>query len=142
MRISDWSSDVCSSDLPFAGGSNAVGPRRQSDTPLIPHAALSWRPGGDSLVYLSAGKGFRGGGTNGAVPANGCAADLSALGRAAAPDSYGSDSLWRYEAGVQAGLPDRRLRLSLAETGRAASRARGGQLESIQVVAVTVQKKT
>src|SRR3546814_13330302 len=89
MRISDWSSDVCSSDLfaprwevtgglrlshnplrfrlmsegPFAGGSNAVGPRRQSDTPLIPHAALSWRPGSDSMVYLSAGKGFRGGGT-------------------------------------------------------------------------------
>ncbi|NYI23201.1 TonB-dependent receptor [Sphingobium indicum] len=102
------------SEGPFAGGSNAVGPRRQSDTPLIPHAALSWRPGGDSLVYLSAGKGFRGGGTNGAVPANGCAADLSALGRAAAPDSYGSDSLWSYEAGVKAGLPDRRLRLSLA----------------------------
>ncbi|AJR24616.1 MULTISPECIES: TonB-dependent receptor [Sphingobium] len=102
------------SEGPFAGGSNAVGPRGQSDTPLIPYAGLSWRPGGDSLVYLSAGKGFRGGGTNGAVPANSCAADLSALGRAAAPDSYGSDSLWSYEVGVKAGLPARRLHLSLA----------------------------
>jgi len=102
------------SEGPFAGGRNATGPRRQSDTPLIPYASLSWRPGKDSLIYLSAGKGFRAGGTNGTVPATSCAADLSALGRAAAPDSYGSDALWSYELGVKAGLADQRLRLSLA----------------------------
>lgn len=102
------------SEGPFAGGSNAIGPRRQSATPVTPYASLSWRPVGDSLVYLSAGKGFRGGGTNGAVPVSSCAADLSALGRTTAPDSYGPDSLWSYEAGVKAGFPAQGLHLSLA----------------------------
>ncbi|WP_313806772.1 TonB-dependent receptor domain-containing protein [Sphingobium sp.] len=102
------------SEGPFAGGSNAIGPKRQDDTPVTPYASLSWRPARDSLVYLSAGKGFRSGGTNGAVPAGSCAADLSVLGRMAAPDSYGSDSLWSYEAGVKAGLPARGLHLSIA----------------------------
>nr|WP_087575275.1 TonB-dependent receptor [Sphingomonas sp. CDS-1] len=102
------------SEGPFAGGSNAVGPRRQSGTPVIPHASLSWRPADDSLVYLSAGKGFRSGGTNGAVPAASCAADLSAMGRIAAPDSYDSDSLWSFEAGVKAGFPAQGFHLSLA----------------------------
>ncbi|WP_234703131.1 TonB-dependent receptor [Sphingobium chlorophenolicum] len=102
------------SEGPFAGGSNSVGPRRQRATPVTPYASLSWRPGGDSLLYLSAGKGFRSGGTNGAVPVGGCAADLAAFGRSAAPDSYGPDSLWSYEAGVKAGFPGRGLHFSLA----------------------------
>ncbi|WP_176590104.1 TonB-dependent receptor [Sphingobium sp. EM0848] len=100
------------SEGPFAGGSNAIGPRHQKDVPVTPYASLSWRPGEGRLVYLSAGKGFRGGGTNGAVPADQCNADLSALGRSRAPDSYGSDSLWSYEAGVKAG--GRRVTMSLA----------------------------
>jgi outer membrane receptor protein involved in Fe transport len=100
------------SEGPFAGGRNAVGPRRQSGTPVTPYASLSWRPAKQSLLYLSAGKGFRDGGTNGAVPAGSCAADLSALGRRTAPDSYAPDSLWSYEAGAKAG--GRALNFSLA----------------------------
>ncbi len=100
------------SEGPLAGGSNAIGPRRQSGTPVTPYASLSWHPSGESLVYLSAGKGFRSGGTNGAVPASSCAADLSALGRTKAPDSYAPDSLWSYEAGAKAG--GRAWNLSLA----------------------------
>ncbi len=100
------------SEGPFAGGGNAVGPRRQSGTPVTPYVSLSWRPAKQGLLYLSAGKGFRGGGTNGPVPAGSCAADLSALGRRTAPDSYAPDSLWSYEAGAKAG--GRALNLSLA----------------------------
>jgi len=100
------------SEAPFAGGRNAVGPRRQRGTPVTPYASLSWRPAKQSLLYLSAGKGFRDGGTNGAVPAGSCAADLSALGRRTAPDSYAPDSLWSYEAGAKAG--GRALNFSLA----------------------------
>ena len=99
---------------PFAGGTNRIGPDRQRDTPVIPYASLSYRPSETSLVYVSAGKGFRGGGTNGAVPAAACGADLSALGRSSAPDSYASDSLWSYEAGVKKGAPTDPVQLSLA----------------------------
>ena len=102
------------SEGPFAGGTNSIGPRRQGDTPVTPYASLSYKPDGTSLVYVSAGKGFRTGGTNGAVPASACAADLAAVGRSAAPDSYGSDSLWSYEAGIKRGAAADPLQLSLA----------------------------
>jgi len=102
------------SEGPFAGGSNDDGPRRQSDTPVTPYASLSWRPGAGRLIYASAGKGFRSGGTNGAVPAASCAADLGALGRTSAPGSYGSDSLWSYELGAKADLAGNALTLSVA----------------------------
>ena len=98
----------------FANGTNHVGPNSQKDTPITPYASLSYQPGRASLLYVSAGKGFRGGGTNGAVPAAACGADLSALGRSSAPDSYASDSLWSYEAGVKKGAPSDPLQLSLA----------------------------
>lgn len=102
------------SEGPFAGGSNAIGPKHQHGTPVTPYASLSYRPGAGSLLYLSAGKGFRGGGSNGAVPAASCAADLAAFGRNSAPDSYRSDSLWSYEAGAKATLPGQNIELMLS----------------------------
>lgn len=99
---------------PFAGGVNSIGPERQNDTPVTPYASLSYQPDKASLLYVSAGKGFRGGGTNGAVPAAACATDLSAFGRTSAPSAYASDSLWSYEAGVKRGNPADPLQLSLA----------------------------
>src|SRR3546814_18594242 len=35
MRISDWSSDVCSSDLPAAGGAGAVAEEAQTEFDVI-----------------------------------------------------------------------------------------------------------
>lgn len=102
------------SEGPFAGGPNKVGPKRQSDTPVTPYATLSYKPAKASLIYVSAGKGFRGGGTNGAVPVDACAGDLNGLGRRSAPESYGADSLWSYEAGVKTGGAADRLQLSVS----------------------------
>ncbi len=102
------------SEGPFAGGSNAIGPRHQRATPVTPYASLSFRPAAHSLLYVSGGKGFRGGGTNGAVASASCASDLAAFGRVDAPSSYRPDSLWSYEAGVKSGSPDGKVDLSLA----------------------------
>src|SRR3546814_18323410 len=72
MRISDWSSDVCSSDLAlaartFAGADPPVSPRRRADRPAIDgqfHADPAdpdWRCGaGDALVADAAGAGTDG----------------------------------------------------------------------------------
>src|SRR3546814_2649337 len=41
MRISDWSSDVCSSDLSYLASSSAFDPRRRERSPLIPQKSIS-----------------------------------------------------------------------------------------------------
>jgi outer membrane receptor protein involved in Fe transport len=58
-----------------------------------------------------AAKGYRIGGVNPPAPASRCAADLAALGVTDTPETYRSDHVWSYEAGVKSTLFDRRLSL-------------------------------
>lgn len=90
------------SEGPYAGGAfKAADAPSQRETPVTPRLGLSYRLGESALVHAGISKGFRVGGANPPVPAGPCGADLLAFGRSEAPASFGSDSLWSYEAGFK-----------------------------------------
>src|SRR3546814_11666990 len=103
MRISDWSSDVCSSDLALQPRNDGLLFSERSTTPKF---NLSYKPSEDSLLYIQAAKGFRTGGINPGLPPCGatCTVDVGA--------SFGSDSLWNYEVGTKLQLFDKALALT------------------------------
>src|SRR3546814_5430738 len=75
MRISDWSSDVCSSDLPSPGSSSAA-PRARSSTPRCASCGTTWsrdRARRVTRVLLFTGKGGVGKTTTAAATALRCA---------------------------------------------------------------------
>lgn len=81
-----------------------------------PKFDVSFTPTDQVTLYATAGKGFRPGGGNQAVPTNNststgaqCAADLAALGLTRSPTEYGPDSLWSYELGGKTRLFNRRV---------------------------------
>ena len=81
-----------------------------------PKFVVTFTPSDQVTLYATAGKGFRPGGGNQAVPTNNatatgaqCAADLAALGLTKSPTEYGPDSLWSYELGGKTRLFNRRL---------------------------------
>jgi len=93
---------------PFNGGTtSSVG--KQSETSFTPKVGISYEPNPDLTFYATASKGYRPGGANTAVSATRCATDLNELGLTKAPDTYGSDSLWSYEAGAKGQMFDRTL---------------------------------
>ena len=53
------------------------------------------------MVYASVAKGYRIGGANPPIPEQECAADLTTLGIAATPSSFGSDDVLSYEVGAK-----------------------------------------
>ncbi|GGF08348.1 TonB-dependent receptor [Aliidongia dinghuensis] len=79
-----------------------------------PKFALNYDITDNNSVYANATKGFRLGGPNRPVPSTICAADLSGLGLASAPDAYNSDSLWNYEVGTKNRLLNNRLAVTVA----------------------------
>ncbi len=89
-----------------------------SEKPVTPKAVLTWQPNRDNLVYVSATKGYRVGGTN--VDAGTlCNADLQSIGVPIGadgnyhlPSAYKSDSLWSYEAGAKNSFLDHRLQVN------------------------------
>jgi iron complex outermembrane recepter protein len=97
------------SDGPFNGGLTVVN-GDESETPVIPKYGVSYQLNPGNLLYATAGKGFRTGGANAAIPSR-CDADLASLGYPSAPDSYKSDSVWSYEIGSKNRLLDEHLRL-------------------------------
>jgi outer membrane receptor protein involved in Fe transport len=101
------------SDGPFVGGPRSSGRIVQHEVPVTPSTSLSYRSDGGTLIYLSASKGFRSGGSNGPVPAGNCARDLAMLGRKAGPAGYDADSAWTYELGIKASLGASRGRAAL-----------------------------
>src|SRR3546814_12929504 len=52
MRISDWSSDVCSSDLPLMDGMNVVGDLFGSGQMFLPQVVKSARVMKQAVAYL------------------------------------------------------------------------------------------
>jgi outer membrane receptor protein involved in Fe transport len=76
-------------------------PQSVSETPVTPKFGLDWQASPALLVYASAAKGYRIGGTNAPVPLSVCGADLAGYGFADVPATYASDSLWSYEAGAK-----------------------------------------
>ena len=79
-----------------------------SENGVIPKYLLSYQPGRNHLLYASATKGFRVGGTNSPVP-DACAPDLVALGLTEPPTRFTSDSVWSYEVGSKNAWFENRL---------------------------------
>jgi outer membrane receptor protein involved in Fe transport len=91
----------------------------ESATPVTPKAVLTWQPRRDEMVYLSAAKGYRDGGTNAPSEPSLCTGDLLALGLPVGsnglpivPGRYQPDSLWSYELGSKVSVLDRRLTIN------------------------------
>jgi iron complex outermembrane receptor protein len=72
-----------------------------TETSVTPRVNLTYNLSTDQMVYASAAKGYRVGGVNQPVPSDLCSEDLGNLGLTSAPDTFGSDSLWSYEAGLK-----------------------------------------
>ncbi|WP_339862940.1 TonB-dependent receptor [Paremcibacter congregatus] len=88
---------------------------KQSETGFNPKVLVQANVSEEMDVYASASKGFRIGGANGNLPATLCGAELTALNlNPADVQTYDSDSLWSYEAGVKSTLADNRVSLNAA----------------------------
>ena len=83
----------------------------QVGNPVTPKVGLTYQYTDDDMVYVSAAKGYRAGGGNGATAIGNplCTPSLTALGLTAVPNSFSSDSLWSYEIGAKDSLFNRRL---------------------------------
>jgi iron complex outermembrane recepter protein len=75
----------------------------QKETPVTPKVALSYQVNEDTLLYLSAAKGYRIGGVNSPIP--------TYCGDVSAPPTFKSDSVWSYEIGAKSLLFDRHLQI-------------------------------
>lgn len=77
----------------------------QTGKPFTPKLGVKYEPNADVMLYASASKGFRVGGTNQLPTATGqllCASEFAELG--GYPLSYGNDSVWNYEVGAKGRL--------------------------------------
>jgi len=83
-----------------------------AETPITPKFSISYQATPDQLYYITAAKGYRPGGAQGQANPAICASDLAALNITETPSSYGSDSVWNYEAGAKVKLFNRMLQLS------------------------------
>ena len=83
-----------------------------------PRFNVSYHATDDIMVYAEAAKGFRYGGANQPVPlgnsgiAGQCTQNLASYGYAAAPLTFGPDSLWSYSVGEKARLAGGRVTLN------------------------------
>jgi iron complex outermembrane recepter protein len=83
----------------------------QAGNPVTPRFGLTYQYTDADMVYVSAAKGYRSGGGNGATAIGNplCTPSLTALGLSTVPSSYSSDSLWSYEIGAKDTLFNSRL---------------------------------
>ena len=82
-----------------------------SENPITPKAVLAYQPARDSLLYLSAAKGYRPGGINGPLSST-CGPNLATIGLNAGPELYTADSLWSYELGAKNSLLGGRMQIN------------------------------
>jgi outer membrane receptor protein involved in Fe transport len=76
---------------------------------LTPKFSLSYDMTQDTTLYATIAKGFRLGGPTGPVSSSVCGLNLQQYNISQAPDHYGPDKLWSYEAGAKAHLLDNRV---------------------------------
>jgi outer membrane receptor protein involved in Fe transport len=93
-------------DGPYNGGpSYASG--TESETPLTKRVSLSFQADPNDLYYATFSTGFRGGGSNAAIPRAVCLTDLDNFGLTNAPASYSSDTVKNYEIGSKNNFANR-----------------------------------
>ncbi|MDB6161783.1 MAG: TonB-dependent receptor [Gammaproteobacteria bacterium] len=81
----------------------------QKEHPVTPKFGLSYQLGRDNLLYATAAKGFRIGGTNpkvGQFCYGGSDSALGQIGLTDVPPAYNSDSVWSYEIGTKNAFAD------------------------------------
>jgi outer membrane receptor protein involved in Fe transport len=108
--IVDHQTQVSAGALDGVNYVSAVG-ADQVGNPVTPRYGLTYQYTDNNMVYISASKGYRAGGGNGATVVGNqiCNPSLKALGLTEAPASFNSDSLWSYEVGTKNSLFDHRL---------------------------------
>ena len=87
----------------------------ETEHPFTPKAGLTYQWAPNNLLYFTAAKGFRIGGTNPAVGQfcyGGPDSALGSIGLTDVPPTYGSDSVWSYEVGSKNVVADNRLVLN------------------------------
>lgn len=92
-------------------GGRSVGNGVQKETIVTPKFGASYQMD-NTLLYVSAGKGFRPGGAQSPLPTAICGTGLAEIGLSESPLQYQSDRLWSYEAGVKSNLLGNKLQLS------------------------------
>ena len=81
----------------------------QSETPVTPRFGLTYQYTDTDMIYATAAKGYRTGGSNAPISNSLCGPSLAALGLQNVPTTFNSDSLWSYEIGAKDSFLDRRL---------------------------------
>jgi outer membrane receptor protein involved in Fe transport len=86
------------SDGPYNGGPGTAS-GSESSRPFTKRISLAFQADPKNLFYATFSTGFRGGGSNAAVPQAVCADGLAQLGLSNAPASYNPDTVKNYEIG-------------------------------------------
>jgi len=99
-------------DGPYGPGAPTSYTGGIKETPVTPKFNLSYQVTPDQMVYVTAAKGYRIGGANESLlGVTSCASDLAALHIKDVPPTFGSDSVWSYEAGAKGKFFDNSVRL-------------------------------
>ncbi|MCJ2183500.1 TonB-dependent receptor [Novosphingobium sp. 1949] len=111
-QVKAWSDYTMNEGGWLADGTAAYEHVKSNEAPFTPKFAANYKLSDNASLYASAAKGFRLGGQNNTLPSY-CASNLASLGLTSdGTKSYGSDSLWSYEAGFKSSLFGNRLTLN------------------------------
>jgi iron complex outermembrane receptor protein len=101
----------------FQGGYFSIGvppvSQRAKFYATTPKFSLTYDASPDMTLYVSASQGYRIGGSEIYVSPSLCSQDLANLGLSSAPQTFNSDSLWSYEAGLKGRFFDDTLSINL-----------------------------
>ncbi|MEQ8693155.1 MAG: TonB-dependent receptor, partial [Pseudomonadales bacterium] len=98
----------------YGGVSSTINPPDAEENGVNPKLLLEYQWTDNVMTYVSAAEGYRIGGNNIGLPPT-CDAELESLGTSRdGVQSFDSDSLWSYEAGIKSTLADQRLTLNAA----------------------------
>jgi outer membrane receptor protein involved in Fe transport len=103
---------VFASRYPNSANSYVVG--QTTDSPTTPKVGLTYDFTPNNLVYVTAAKGFRAGGSNSPVTQSVCQTGLDQFGITSndVPAAFAPDSVWSYEAGGKFRLLDNKMQLN------------------------------